>query len=257
MSTGTGDTGSTGEWDPGDLSGLQTSTHAFLRSVDALSPEELAAPSLLPRWSRAHVVAHVALHGFAMAGVLDALGRGGTGAMYPSDQQRDADIDELVAAGPDELRHRVLASTTRFADQVEAMPRGGWEGAYNRLPEGPTWPAVTIVATRRREVEVHHTDLGLSYAPQDWPEDFVVELLDAVTVDHAGSGPFGVRATDLGRDWTVGGDGGPTVMGAGSDLGRWLTGRSDGEGLSCDAEAFPRLGPWQRASATAVRTPES
>jgi maleylpyruvate isomerase len=111
---------------------------------------------------------------------------------------------------------------------------------------------VTVVPTRRRELEIHHVDLATSYTAADWPADFVVELLDAVTVDHAGSGPFMVRATDLGRDWPVGGDGGPTVMGTGAGLGWWLTGRGEGLDLSCDADELPRLGPWHRATGTTV-----
>ena len=107
---------------------------------------------------------------------------------------------------------------------------------------------MTIVATRRREVEIHHADLGASYTHHDWPDDFVAELLDVVSVDQADAGPFQLRATDLGRDWAVGGDGGPTVMGRGSDLGWWLTGRGPGDGLSCDAGSLPVLGPWRRAT---------
>ena len=98
-------------------------------------------------------------------------------------------------------------------------------------------------------MEIHHADLGTSYTRADWPRDFVAELLNTVVVDHAASGPFQLRATDLGRDWSVGGDGGPTVMGAGADLGWWLTGRGEGEGLSCDAGELPSLGPWRRAAA--------
>jgi maleylpyruvate isomerase len=245
-------------WDPGDASGLEASTRSLVRTVDALTDEELAAPSLLPGWSRAHVVAHLALHGFALAGVLDGAGRGQRVAMYESDDQRDDDIERLAAAGSSELRDQLLAATTAMADRLALMRAAGWDGEYSRVPGGPGWPAVTIVPTRRREVEVHHVDLGVSYTRADWAADFVVELLDAVTVDHAGDGPFRVRATDIGRDWPVGpgGAGGPTVMGSGADLGWWLTGRGDGAGLTCDAGELPRLGPWRRASATAAPTPE-
>ena len=241
------------DWDPGDLTGLDASAQALNRTVDSLSPAELAEPSLLPGWSRAHVVAHLAMNGFALAGVLDAIGRGRPVAMYESDEQRDSEIAELAQVEPSELRDRLLAATTAFADAVEAMQDERWDGAFNRLPGGPTWPAVTIVPTRRREVEIHHADLGTSYTRADWPEDFAAELLDVATVDQADAGPFQVRATDLGRDWAVGGDGGPTVMGTGADLGWWLTGRGDGAELLHDADRLPPLGPWRRAVATAVR----
>ena len=235
-----------------DPSGLEASAIALNRTVDELSAEELAEPSLLPGWSRAHVVAHLALNGVAMAGVVDEVARGQTPAMYESDEQRNSEIEELATADPTELRDQLLAATTQFSDAVAAVDADRWGGAFTRTPGGPAWPAVTIVATRRREIEIHHADLGASYTQHDWPDDFVAELLDTVCVDQADAGPFQLRATDLGRDWAVGGDGGPTVMGRGADLGWWLTGRGPGEGLSCDSGALPTIGPWRRASGTAV-----
>ena len=237
-------------WDPGDLSGLEGSAVALNRTVDALSADDFAAPSLLPGWSRAQVVAHLALNGYALAAVADGVARGDTVAMYESDEQRDRDIDELAKADAADLRERLLAATTAFGDSVAEVEPDRWDGVYTRTPQGPSWPAATLVATRRREVEIHHVDLGAAYVREDWPADFVAELIDAVSVDQAAHGPFQVRATDLGRDWSVGGDGGPTVMGTGADLGWWLTGRGGGEGLSCETGELPHLGPWRRASGT-------
>jgi maleylpyruvate isomerase len=240
------------EWDPGDTTGLDVSAQALNRTVDGLTEDDLAAPSLLPGWTRAHLVAHVALNGYALAGVLDAIGRGQAVAMYATDEQRDREIEELAKVGAGELREKLWAATTSFLDKLALMDEERWNGVYNRLPGGPTWPAVTLVPTRRREVEIHHADLGAAYTHHDWPDDFVHELLDATCIDQAASGPFRVRATDLGREWTVGGEGGPTVMGSGADLGWWLTGRGDGEGLSSNGDALPRLGRWERAVAQKV-----
>lgn len=234
--------------DPGDLTGLELSAQVHTRTVDSLGAEELLAPSLLPGWTRAHVVAHVALNGEAMARAIDGLVHGTPVPMYESDEQRDADIEQLAGAEPGELRERHLAATTAFARAVGLMDDAHWTGHIDRSPGGAAWPASSLVATRRREVEVHHVDLGTSYTRADWPADFVAELLDAVTPDHAGSGPFRVVASDLGRDWLVGGEGGPTVTGTGADLGWWLTGRGAGESLAYDAGALPALGPWRRAA---------
>jgi maleylpyruvate isomerase len=235
--------------DPWDLTGLDASSRAFTRTVDALTEDDLAAPSLLPGWTRGHVVAHVALNGHSLAAVMDGAVHGLPVPMYESDAQRDSDIEELSGAEANELRERQLTSTTEFADAVARMDDTHWAGHLDRLPGGPVWPMASVVPTRRRELEIHHVDLGTSYTRADWSEDFVIELLDAVTVDHASSGPFQVRATDVGRSWSVGGEGGPVVMGTGADLGWWLTGRSPGDGLSCDADELPALGPWRRIPA--------
>ncbi len=232
--------------DPGDLSGLAASDQAWIRTVDALTDAELAAPSLLPGWSRAHVVAHVALNGEAVARVLDGIVHDRPVAMYESNEQRDVDIEELARAEPSELRGRVLAATTTFSDAVAALGDQHWSASMDRLPGGPSWPLTGVVATRRREVEVHHADLGAAYDRTGWPADFVRELLDVVTLDQAASGPFAVHATDLDQGWVVGGSGGPHVRGTGADLGWWLIGRGAGTGLSCDAGELPELGPWRR-----------
>ena len=230
-------------------SGLDSSAVSLNRTVDALSADELAEPSLLPGWTRAHVVAHLALNGYAMAGVVDGVGRGEdrwrctspTSSVTPTSGSSRRPTPRSCVTG---CWRRPPPSPTRW----RPCPRTHWDGVFTRTPGSAPWPAVTIVETRRRELEIHHVDLGASYTQQDWPDDFVLELLDVVTVDQAGSGPFLVRATDLGRDWTVGGEGGPVVVGTGADLGWWLTGRGEGEGLANDAGTLPQLGPWQRAT---------
>lgn len=239
-----------------DLSGLEASGTAVIRTVDALGAEELAAPSLLPGWTRGHVVAHIALNGVALAGVMQAVLREEPVAMYESNEKRDADIDDLAAAGQAEVFDQLLASTTLFNEAALAMDEDAWHGSFCRTPGDEQVPVASVLTMRRRELEVHHADLGAVYGRHDWPVDFVVEMLDAVVGDHLESGSFSVHATDLERSWAVGGSGGQTVSGLGPDLGWWLTGRGDGEGLTCDGDALPRLAPWRRASATAVPTPE-
>jgi maleylpyruvate isomerase len=240
-----------------DLSGLETSATALIRTVDALGADELAAPSLLPGWTRAHVVAHLALNGTALAGVMDAILREEPVAMYESDEQRDTDIEELAGTEQADLLDRLLAATTQFIDAVQAMDEKAWTGTFSRTPGADPTPAARIPSMRRYEIEIHHADLGAVYARQDWPQDFVVELLDIVCADQSGAGPFTAHATDLERSWEVGGPGGATVTGTGADLGWWLTGRGEGGGLSSEAGALPSLGPWRRASATAGPTPET
>lgn len=234
---------------PGDLTGLSASAQCLSRTVDALSADELAAPSLLPGWTRAHVVAHVALNGLVMARAIAGLLHENPLAMYTSDEQRNLDIEELSKAAPSELRSRQLSATTEFADAVALLQETHWSGHIDRLPGGPAWPMVTAVPTRRRELEIHHADLGTTYTHHDWPHDFVADLLDVVAIDQAPSGPFVVRASDLDREWMVGPGGGPRVTGTGAGLGWWLTGRGEGDDLACTASELPALRQWRRAPA--------
>ena len=49
---------------------IPEATQRLVRTVDSLDDEELATPSGLPDWTRAHVVAHLALNAEGLAGVL-------------------------------------------------------------------------------------------------------------------------------------------------------------------------------------------
>lgn len=224
---------------------LTHSTTAMIRSVDALTGEQLRGPSLLPGWSRAHLIAHLALNGEGLAGVLDGLTHDQSVPMYRSDEARDTDIEDLAAADPAELRDRLMAAGTAFSEAVLEMPEDLWVQVVLRTPGGPSFPASAVPSMRHREVEIHHVDLDVGYGPADWPARFVEDLLDAVSVHRLDDGPFTVRAVDLDREWAVGSGGGTFVSGPGADLGWWLTGRGDAGGLSVAGGPLPRLGAWR------------
>ena len=52
------------------LDHVHEATQRLVRGVDALADTAYAEPSLLPDWSRGHVVAHLALNAEGLAGVL-------------------------------------------------------------------------------------------------------------------------------------------------------------------------------------------
>lgn len=221
---------------------------ALVRTVDALSESQYDEPSQLPGWTRAHVVAHLTLNGEGLAGVLHGAHVGRPQPMYASPEARDADIEELAAAAPDELRERFLAATGRFGEALAAMHDADWEGRFERTPGGPDFALRNVVLMRLREVEIHHADLGAGYTADDWPADFRAILLESMT-KRPYPAPFDVRPTDLDHTWHYGassedGDGGPVVTGTSAALGWWLTGRGAGEGLTSDSNDLPEVETW-------------
>ena len=232
---------------PARLQAVEAASDRLLATVEGLSDAGFEEPTVLPGWSRGHVVAHLALNAEGLAAALSGLESGSRRPIYASADARDADIDALAAAAPDMVRERLRSGVVTFADAVRHVSPESWSGTVDRLPDGPSLPALVTLPMRHREVEIHHADLGAGYAHTDWPAPFVGELLDVVTLDQAGSGPFTVEATDLGRSWSVGEGDGPTVRGAGSALGWWLVGRGDGEGLTTDAAGLPTLDAWRRS----------
>lgn len=223
---------------------IRTADHSLVRTVDALPDAAWAEPSLLPGWTRAHVVAHLALNAEGLAGVLTGAHLGEPAPMYASPEARDCDIDDLATVAVADLRGRLMASTTSFQQAVEAMHETDWQGRFERTPGGPSFALAHVPLMRVREVEIHHADLGAGYAATDWPPAFTAVLLDSMTKRDYESA-FTARATDLDRTWAYGaGSGGPVVTGTAADLGWWVSGRGAGEGLTCDAGSLPRIGAW-------------
>jgi maleylpyruvate isomerase len=190
------------------------------------------------------VVAHLTLNAEGLAGALTGLVQGEPTPMYRSQDSRDDDIDKLAGAEPSELRDRLLAATTGFADAVAAVPGDAWGTPIERVPGGPSFRAGAVPGMRLREVEIHHADLAAGYTRTDWPLPFAMLLLDSMAKRGASSEPFRVRPNDVDGLWTFGEGSGPTVTGSAADLGWWLTGRGSGEGLTSDSGTLPGIGAW-------------
>lgn len=236
---------------------LGEASSRLVRTVDGLEDDDWSAPSLLPGWSRAHVVAHLALNAEgiarALGGVVADDGDDGPRAMYDSDERRDSDIAELAGSDPAVLRERLLAGTTTLNDAIAAIPDDAWETTLERTPGGRRIRAASFPGMRLREIEIHHVDLGASYTRADWAPAVAENLLDAMTRRDPGEGgSFEIRPLDLERTWVIGGVVGdteaeypvPVVTGPASDIAWWLTGRPTPETLSCSHGELPRIEGW-------------
>jgi maleylpyruvate isomerase len=223
---------------------LAEADQRLVRTVDGLTTEELAAPSLLPRWTRAHVVAHLTLNAEALERVLAGQRAGAPRTMYDSQESRDADIEQLALADRNDLRERLLAATRRFGQASAALTEDDASARFERTPGGQVIKVGNVPLMRLREVEIHHADLGAGYSAADWPPAFCAVLIESMTRFRDGP-PFRVLARDLARTWQLGdGEGGPVVAGDAGAIGWWLTGRGGGEGLDSDSGTLPEMGAW-------------
>jgi maleylpyruvate isomerase len=219
------------------LDHVRHATGELQSAVDRFDERAVRAPSLLPGWSRAHVVTHVARNADALVNLLTWARTGVETPMYPSRAVRDADIEATAAKSPTELRADYVAACDRLARAVEEMPADAWT-AEVRNGQGVTVPASLVPWMRAKEVWVHGTDLraGLGFA--DLPADFATALVDDVL------GLFESReqrldvtivATDVDRTWC---DGDTRVEGPVAVVAAWLT-RSDASGLTGDVPPPP------------------
>jgi maleylpyruvate isomerase len=228
---------------------LGDAAHRVTRTVDGFHGDDWRAPSLLPGWTRAHVVAHLALNAEGLVRALRGVvadEQDGTSPMYDSDEKRDSDIDHLARAHHHEIRDRFLGSTTVLQDAFAAMREAAWDSRVDRTPGGRSMRTSSLPSMRLRELEIHHVDLGAAYTTRDWSEPFSVLLLDAMTRRLDPPERMEVRPLDVDRTWILGPDGadGAVVTGPAADLGWWLTGRPASERLSCSRGELPQIGAW-------------
>jgi maleylpyruvate isomerase len=222
---------------------LPEATRRLIRTTDALDDAEHAAPSLLPGWTRAHVLAHLALNAEALAAALQGLAEGEDVPMYRSDDARDSDIESLAAEEPSVLRARLLAACTDLSDALAAVPDDRRTARIERTPGGRAFVAGDVPGMRLREVEIHHADLGAGYDRASWPTDFSAYVVTSLRRRGSEAGGFRARATDTGQEWDFGAET-PTVHGSVADLAWWLTGRGEGEGLTVEGGTLPRMEAW-------------
>jgi maleylpyruvate isomerase len=221
--------------DPLLLTGaVEEATARLLRTAAGFGAADVAGPSLLPGWTRGHVLTHLARNADGFVNLLTAARTGEEIPMYASLEARNADIEAGAGRSPGDLVDDLRRSSERFAAAVEATPVEAW-AATVQTRRGP-WPAATLVWGRLREVEVHHFDLGAGYRPADWPEAFAQRLLHEVATGLADNpdAPAMVLRFDGVRHELVVGDpeGAPTITGPAAELAAWLIGRSAGEALT-------------------------
>ena len=182
---------------------LPDATQRLVRTVDGLDDEALAAPSGLPDWTRAHVVAHLALNAEGLAGVLDEPDRGRADHACTAPTRRGpATSTTLAAADRAELRDRFMAGTTLVADAVDRLPDEFWTETFERTPGGRVIRYAAIPGMRLREVEIHHVDLDAGFAPGGWSDAFSSHLIGAMVkrapVGHVVPGARDRPGQDLG-----------------------------------------------------------
>ncbi|MGH3712519.1 MAG: maleylpyruvate isomerase family mycothiol-dependent enzyme [Micromonosporaceae bacterium] len=231
---------------------VRTGTDLFLRQLDGLSDPDLALPSRLPGWSRAHLAGHLARNAEALTRLVHWADTGVETPMYASPEQRATEIEQSAQLPPPELRDDVRATARRLDQAMATLDTPASRGAANpwdaevRSAKGRLIPAAEIPWMRVREVWLHAVDLGTGVTAADLPAELVDCLLDDVTGGFAGREDVPalvLTATDRARTWRVPGEDPIAVSGSAAVLAGWLVGRDDGRDLQV-AGRLPTIPPW-------------
>ncbi|MGP4101603.1 maleylpyruvate isomerase N-terminal domain-containing protein [Nonomuraea sp. KM90] len=167
---------------------LASATNQLLATAASLSDADIAAPSLLPGWTRGHVLSHVARNADSHLNLLTWARTGVRTPQYPSLEARTAEI-EATAARP-AARHLadLEERSARLAAAIRDLPARAWSAQVEPM-RPPPHPAWYILVRRLREIGFHHVDLAAGYGPEDWPDSFVRrELHDCLATwprDHS------------------------------------------------------------------------
>jgi maleylpyruvate isomerase len=194
------------------LDEVRWSTEGLLDALRERPPTDSWArqPSLLPGWTRGHVLNHLALNAGAMMRTLSGTVRGEKIPMYDSEEARAADIEAGAGRPGAELAADVVDSARRLEQTWSGLGDDDWQ--HDAVTREGAVPAIRLIGMRWREVETHRVDLGDGYGPGDWPASFVAPLLPSL-LDPRRIGPrlpagltVEVVNTDSGQRWLVGED---------------------------------------------------
>lgn len=217
---------------------VDRATGRLLRRVEGLDAAAVDGPSLLPGWTRGHVLTHLARNADGLTNLLTWARTGVEAPQYVSWDRRNADIEDGARRPPAEHSADLGTACARFAAAADAMPADAWTVQLD-LSSGPQ-PAARVVWRRLREVEVHHVDLAVGYQPADWSEAFAHRLLHEVVSGYRerdDAFPVVLRAVDLSHELTIGDpEGAPVVTGPSYAVAAWLIGRDDGSKLTVTPE---------------------
>lgn len=179
---------------------IDDATQRLLGDARIMADSDLLAPSLLPGWTRAHVLAHLARGADAMRNLLVGARSGQVRPAYASAEARQADIDQGAAMTAKDLADDLAGSAMALRTVARQLPDEAWQVQLRILDSVP-FPAAQILTRRLVELELHHCDLGTGYGPADWPAAFtameLAEPMRSQRQDRLGYAPSAV--TTIGR----------------------------------------------------------
>ncbi len=177
------------------VAGCAGAHQRLLGSLDNLTDSQCREPSMLPNWSRGHVLTHLARNADSHTHLLIAAGNGEVADQYPGGiQARIQAIEDGSNRSAAELVSDVRTSIYSLEAQWARATSTTWAG-QGRTARGAAIAMSDLVFLRWREVEVHHADLGREFGWQQWSDLYVRLELEKQIMTWRSRKPMGL--TDL------------------------------------------------------------
>jgi maleylpyruvate isomerase len=164
---------------------IDQATQRLLGTARIITEPDLRAASLLPGWTRAHVLAHVARGADATRQLLVGVRSGQDRSGFASAEAWQADIEYRAGLRAKELADDLAGSAMALRTVARQLPDERWWHPV-LIPGSASFPAAELLVRRLVEVELHHCDLGAGYTPADWPPAFAaMELAEPMRTQRA------------------------------------------------------------------------
>jgi maleylpyruvate isomerase len=205
----------------------KTGTAYLLRLIARLDQQQLAQPSLLPGWTRGHILAHVGYNARALSRLLKWARTGQELPMYSSPEQRHDEIEYGATLSIYALRSLIAHSDVALSTAWRTLPPDRWSFPV-RTAQGRTVSVSETAWMRAREVWIHAVDLNTAGSFSDFPPAFTDALIgDVIQTWRRRGQDLTINLTPVDRDWriTADVDTDGSATGTAADIARWLTGR--------------------------------
>ncbi|MHC5699874.1 maleylpyruvate isomerase family mycothiol-dependent enzyme [Streptomyces tirandamycinicus] len=223
---------------------LAAAARRLLAGLGPLQDADVGAPSLLPGWTRGHVLSHLARQAPALERLLEWARTGVETAQYTDRRARDTEIEAGARRPAAALVADVRETAAHFQRAVEELPAPAWDVTIRPFT-GELCTPRRVLVIRLRELELHHVDLAIGYGFRDIPataRDIVLDDVLGYYAEADGVPEFTLR-DDTGAELARFGTGGPVVTGDRAGLLAWLAGRASGDALETTGR-LPALPPW-------------
>lgn len=207
---------------------VRKGTAWFRRHLDKLTDDELDRPSLLPGWTRRHLVAHVGYNARAVARLVTWAATGEETSMYASPDARAEEIELGATLSPVALRNLVEHAAIDLDVRWRDLEPARWATEV-RTAQGRTVPASETVWMRTREVWLHTVDLASGATLDQVPAAVLRRLLGDVHGAWVTRPEVAAPHVEVLGDETTtlpGDPGAIAVSGGLADVVGWATGRT-------------------------------
>ena len=206
---------------------VQQGTEQFALTLGGLSDAQLREESLLPDWSRAHVVAHTSRNAQGLGRLATWALTGEETRMYPSREFRNMQIEETVEFTPSQLRELFDSTAHDLEHRFDDLDQADAWGNEIRNFQDQLVSSDFVAWLRVREVWIHLIDLGAGVTFDDLPEDLQTELLGDVASGMAARDELpSVRFSNGDTTWIYG-EGDRVLDASPAALLAWLLGRPE------------------------------